>query len=180
MVGGGHPEVLRIAAARAGVVGLSGLGRTLPNGHQHDVRWSTNELDAQLRLIRAECERSGTAPEIEALVHVVNVTNDRPRRLCASARITAPLSPMWCGHRSFLLAQSRRWRSSSLIKRHDSGSRATWCESHRSRRWPGCCRFYPVDGRRHPIDDPLLVSAAPAVTPNRYRRVRLDLDNVSD
>lgn len=77
VVGGSHRQILRVAAERADVVALSGLGRTHPDGHQHDVRWAQHDLDAQLALIRAERARSGTAPEIEALVHIVTLTDDR-------------------------------------------------------------------------------------------------------
>jgi probable F420-dependent oxidoreductase len=77
VVGGSNRQILRVAAARADVVALSGLGRTLSDGHQHDVRWAQQDVDGQLALIRAECDRSGTAPEIEALVHVVALTDDR-------------------------------------------------------------------------------------------------------
>lgn len=77
VVGGSDRQILRVAAARADVVALSGLGRTLADGHQHDVRCAQQDVDGQLALIRAECDRSGTAPEIEALVHEVAVTGDR-------------------------------------------------------------------------------------------------------
>lgn len=75
--GGGNQEVLRVAAARADVVGLSGLGRTLPDGHHHRARWTDAYLQAQLRLIREAAERAGNAPELEALVQVVTLTEDR-------------------------------------------------------------------------------------------------------
>lgn len=81
VVGGGHREILRVAAARAEVIGLSGLGRTRSDGHQHEVRWTRSDLDAQLALIRDECMWSGRAPEVEALVHVVTVTDDRAESL---------------------------------------------------------------------------------------------------
>jgi probable F420-dependent oxidoreductase len=81
VVGGGNPQVLRVAAARADVVALSGLGRTRPDGHRHEVRWASADLDAQLNVVHEESERCGTAPEIEALVQVVTVTNDRPHAL---------------------------------------------------------------------------------------------------
>jgi probable F420-dependent oxidoreductase len=76
-VGGGHPGVLRAAARHADVVGLSGLGRTLPDGHHHEARWSPADLQRQLRVVRAEAQRAGRQPIIEALVHVVTVTEDR-------------------------------------------------------------------------------------------------------
>lgn len=77
VVGGGHPELLRVAGRRADVVGLSGLGRTLPDGHQHEARWSVADLQRQLQLVREEAQRAGNAPVIEALVQSVTVTKDR-------------------------------------------------------------------------------------------------------
>ena len=77
VVGGGHPEVLRAAARRADVVGLSGLGRTLADGHEHTVRWSRADLERQVELVRDEAQRAGNAPVLEALVQRVTVTGDR-------------------------------------------------------------------------------------------------------
>lgn len=74
-VGGGHPVVLRTAAAHADVVGLSGLGRTLPDGHRHAVNWSERHLDAQLRIVRDEALRVGTSPAVEVLVQQVILTD---------------------------------------------------------------------------------------------------------
>jgi probable F420-dependent oxidoreductase len=76
-VGGGHPDVLRAAARHADVVGLSGLGRTLPDGHFHEARFSRADTERQIRLVRDEARRAGTAPVLEALVQVVAVTGDR-------------------------------------------------------------------------------------------------------
>lgn len=80
-VGGGNREILRLAAARAAVVGLSGLGRTLPDGHMHRARWSAAELQTQLDVVAAESERAGTSPEVEALVQVVAPTEERGQTL---------------------------------------------------------------------------------------------------
>lgn len=77
VVGGGHPQVLRTAARRADVVGLSGLGRTLPDGHQHAVRWSAADVRGQLRIVAAEARDTARAPILEALVQIVRVTQDR-------------------------------------------------------------------------------------------------------
>jgi probable F420-dependent oxidoreductase len=76
-VGGGHPLVLRAAARHADVVGLSGLGRTLPDGHHHQARWSQADLRRQLQLVRDEAQRAARSPVIEALVQFVRVTGDR-------------------------------------------------------------------------------------------------------
>ncbi len=50
--------------------GLGGLGRTLADGHHHEARWSAADRRRQLRLVRAEGQRVGTAPAVEALVPV--------------------------------------------------------------------------------------------------------------
>lgn len=76
-VGGGHPQVLRAAARHADVVALGGLGRTLPDGHLHQVRWSAADLRRRLRLVRDEASRAGTTPVVEAFVHQVVVTGNR-------------------------------------------------------------------------------------------------------
>ena len=76
-VGGGHPQVLRAAARHADVVGLSGLARTLPDGHSHEVRWSAADLLGQLQLVRDEAQRAGNSPVLEALVQLVMATGDR-------------------------------------------------------------------------------------------------------
>jgi alkanesulfonate monooxygenase SsuD/methylene tetrahydromethanopterin reductase-like flavin-dependent oxidoreductase (luciferase family) len=81
VVGGSNREILRLATTHADIVALSGLGRTLPDGRRHEVRWSSEDLRAQVSLVREESERSGTGPAIEALVQVVKVTQHRPRAL---------------------------------------------------------------------------------------------------
>lgn len=81
IVGGGNPRVLRVAAARAQVVALSGLGRTRPDGHRNEARWTIADLLAQLNVVHDESERRGTVPAIEALVQVVTATEDRPQAL---------------------------------------------------------------------------------------------------
>jgi probable F420-dependent oxidoreductase len=76
-VGGGHPLILRTAARHADVVGLSGLGRTLPDGHHHEVRWTQSDLRRQLEVVRDEARQVANEPVIEVLVQVVRVTSDR-------------------------------------------------------------------------------------------------------
>lgn len=76
-VGGGHPLILRAAARHAHVVALSGLGRTLPDGHRHEVRWSRADLHRQLQLVRHEAQQASNSPVIEALVQSVEVTDNR-------------------------------------------------------------------------------------------------------
>lgn len=76
-IGGGHPLILGAAARHADVVGLSGLGRTLPDGHYHEVRWTPADVQRQLQLVRDEAKAAGNSPAVEVLVQSVQVTGDR-------------------------------------------------------------------------------------------------------
>ncbi|MDR7274644.1 LLM class flavin-dependent oxidoreductase [Catenuloplanes atrovinosus] len=75
--GGGNTELLRWAGRHADVVGLSGLGRTLPDGHRHTARWSLDEIDAQVAL--------APGAVLEALVQIAVVTDDADSVLAESA-----------------------------------------------------------------------------------------------
>ncbi|WP_084654222.1 TIGR03621 family F420-dependent LLM class oxidoreductase [Nocardia altamirensis] len=76
LVGGSGNRVLRYAAANADIVGFSGLGRTLPDGHQHETRWRRADVDAQVKLVRATAAQAGRTPAFEALVQHVEITDD--------------------------------------------------------------------------------------------------------
>ncbi len=78
MVGGAGRRVLDLAARTADVVGVTGLGRTLADGHRHEVAWSRPELDASFAAL-AEAAAGAAAdrrPAVEALVQRVEVTDD--------------------------------------------------------------------------------------------------------
>ncbi|WP_034213771.1 LLM class flavin-dependent oxidoreductase [Actinoplanes subtropicus] len=68
LFGGGNTRLLRWAAAEADLIGLSGLGRTLEDGHMHETRWRRDQIDAQVELC-------GDKPT-EALVQRFEVTDD--------------------------------------------------------------------------------------------------------
>lgn len=105
-IGGGHPDLLRAAARSADIVGLTGMGRTLPDGHRHEARWSAANLQGQLRLIRDEAQRAGTIPCIEALVQVVRVTDDRSAAIEEIAGQITGASPADVAQTPFLLIGS--------------------------------------------------------------------------
>ena len=69
------------AARHADSIGLMMLGRTLADGHQHEVRWQADRLDATVAHIEASAAAAGRSPELNALVQVVNVTGDREAAL---------------------------------------------------------------------------------------------------
>jgi probable F420-dependent oxidoreductase len=68
LIGGGNTRLLAWAAEHADLIGLSGLGRTLDDGHTHEARWRPDQIDAQVEL-------AGGKP-VEALVQLVRVTDD--------------------------------------------------------------------------------------------------------
>jgi len=78
LVGGGNPALLRWGGAHADAVGLSGLGRTLADGHAHTVLWSAAQLDTHVGLVRHGAAEAGVpTPPLEALVQHVELTDDR-------------------------------------------------------------------------------------------------------
>lgn len=81
LVGGNGATLLGHAGAHADIIGLQGLGRTLEDGHRHEVRWSVGHLDAQVEHVRAGAgDRFGDV-ELNALVQVVDITEDAERSL---------------------------------------------------------------------------------------------------
>jgi probable F420-dependent oxidoreductase len=76
MIGGAGPKVLRLAAATADIVGVTGLGKTLADGHHHQVDWSESSLDRMFDLVRSVASQFGRQPEVEALVQHAEITDD--------------------------------------------------------------------------------------------------------
>lgn len=86
LVGGGNPRILRVAARAADIVALTGLGRTLADGHDHEVRWSRGDLERDLGIVRTEAERHRRRPVLDALVQIVRIADDRDRALAELAQ----------------------------------------------------------------------------------------------
>lgn len=74
--GGGNSALLRWAGRHADTVGLSGLGRTMKDGHTHEARWRGEDIDRQVDLIEQGAAGRKAAPAREALVQLVEVTDD--------------------------------------------------------------------------------------------------------
>jgi probable F420-dependent oxidoreductase len=81
LVGGNGDELLAHAGAHADIIGLQGLGRTRPDGHSHEVDWSTARLDAQIATVRRGAGDRFDDLEFNALVQVVQVTDEREAAL---------------------------------------------------------------------------------------------------
>lgn len=129
LVGGNHPELLAWAGAHADAVGLSGLGRTLPDGHSHTVSWSPTRIEATVAAVRAGASSARRdVPPLEALVQVVTVTDDRRGAVTELAEetgtdvgdlLTAPY--LWVGTLEEIVEQVRaareRWDISRWVVR---------------------------------------------------------------
>ncbi len=129
LIGGNGPQLLQYAAARADVVAITGLGRKLPDGHRHQVLWSPAEIDRRIERIRRAARTAGRTPELEALVQLVELTNDREatgRRLSERVpglslddALTAPY--IWIGTADEIAQQLRshneRWGITRYVVR---------------------------------------------------------------
>jgi probable F420-dependent oxidoreductase len=114
-VGGGHPDVLRAAARHADIVGFTGLGKTLPDGHYHEARLSAADLHRQLRLIADQAQQVGRAPLIEALVQIVEPTSDRAAKIREIAARIPGASPDDAARTPYLLVGTFEQMAAQLV-----------------------------------------------------------------
>lgn len=77
LVGVNGRTALAHAARHADAIGLTMLGRTLPDGQRHEVRWQPSRLDAMVAWIREQAAGRWDRLELNALVQAVVVTEDR-------------------------------------------------------------------------------------------------------
>ncbi len=77
LIGGNKTQLLRHAGAHADIIALSGLGRTLPDGHRHDVAWASDRVGASCALINEGAVGRDPQPVRQALVQAVIVTDNR-------------------------------------------------------------------------------------------------------
>ena len=77
LVGVNGKRALAHAARHADIIGLMMMGKTLEDGHRHEVRWESWRLDATIEHIRASVPAGAAMPELNALVQAVIITDDR-------------------------------------------------------------------------------------------------------
>ena len=87
LVGGNGASLLEHAGAHADIIGLQGLGRTLADGHQHSVKWEVGHLDRQVEQVCAGAGERIDQIELNALVQMVDVTDDAERSLASTAEL---------------------------------------------------------------------------------------------
>lgn len=86
LVGGNGAMLLAHAGAHADIIGLQGLARTRADGHSHAVRWDPAWLSEQVAQVRDGAGDRFADIEFNALVQVVDVTDDTDqviRRVCS-------------------------------------------------------------------------------------------------
>lgn len=126
VVGGAGRRVLALGARAADVVGVTGMGRTLADGHRHAVRWSEAELDASFAALHEAIAAAGTAPAIEALVQHVEITDDPEAAAQAMAERLGDVAAadlvdvpyMWFGTTASIADQLRRHRDRWGVDRY--------------------------------------------------------------
>jgi len=92
LVGGNGARLLGAAGELADIVGLQGLGRTLSDGHQHDVNWTADHLSAQIEQVRAGAGDRWGDLEFNAFVQVFSITDDRDAGLAEACKEIGDLS----------------------------------------------------------------------------------------
>ena len=74
LIGGNARLLIEVAVRQADVLELTGLGRTLPDGHAHGAQWSARHVDARVRLAATS---GGRRIRLGALVQTVETSGDR-------------------------------------------------------------------------------------------------------
>ena len=72
LIGGNGAQVLRLGARFADIVSMSGTGKTLADGHSHEVDWSTEAIDERVAIVHGESPPDG--PVLDALVQYLGIT----------------------------------------------------------------------------------------------------------
>jgi hypothetical protein len=93
LVGGNGKALLEHAGAHADIVGFQGLGRTRTDGHRHAVKWDPDWLTTQVEHVRGGGLERFDDLELNALVQVVEITDDRSAALAAFCHGVEGLRP---------------------------------------------------------------------------------------
>jgi probable F420-dependent oxidoreductase len=95
LVGGNGRAVVDLAGRTADIVSLSGSGRTLEDGHRHEVEWSAEAIDERVAIVRrASASRppDRDASVLDALVQYVEITDRRADAAAMCAQIAGGTS----------------------------------------------------------------------------------------
>lgn len=76
LIGGNGLHVVGLGGRVAEIVSLTGTGRTLADGHRHEVDWSADAISERVERVRAAAPADGR-PVLDALVQHLAITDDR-------------------------------------------------------------------------------------------------------
>lgn len=93
LVGGNGRRVLRYGGSSADRVGITGLGRTLADGHRHEVDWSVAAVDRIFATLEPAAATGRRSPEVDVLVQHVEITDDADRAAARLAEHMAGATP---------------------------------------------------------------------------------------
>ena len=107
-------------------MGVTGLGKTLPDGHSHEVDWRSDTLDATFEVIRATAASAGHSPQTEVLVQHVELTDDAESRAEEVAGVIPGVSAVdllaspfvWIGNTGEIVEQLRQFEEHWGITRY--------------------------------------------------------------
>jgi probable F420-dependent oxidoreductase len=85
LVGGSNRRLLSLGAELADVVELGGMGRTLPDGHYHEARWSDADVARATGIVTDAALKADRQVVLGALVQLMEVTDD-PKAVIAAFR----------------------------------------------------------------------------------------------
>lgn len=85
LIGGNGARVLRLGGRSADIVSLSGLVRTLEDGHRHEVDWSDAAIDGCVAHV-SDASPDQPRPVLDALVQHVGITEHRVEAAVRVAR----------------------------------------------------------------------------------------------
>jgi hypothetical protein len=91
LVGGNGKQLIRHSASHADIVSLTGLGRTLEDGHHHAAEWSPESIDERVELVRRAVGDREVV--LDALVQHVEITDDSAGAAERVARAVPGLTP---------------------------------------------------------------------------------------
>ncbi|MDQ1476565.1 MAG: hypothetical protein QOE62_1794 [Actinomycetota bacterium] len=87
LIGGNGRALLGLAGRKADIVGLTGSGRTLEDGHRHEVDWRAEAIDERVDIVRTASSARTTGCIMDALVQYVEITNRRDEAAARCARV---------------------------------------------------------------------------------------------
>jgi probable F420-dependent oxidoreductase len=113
LIGGNGRRVLALAGRVADIVGFTGLGKTLADGHRHEAMWNPEEVDASVRCIGTE-----RTPIRDSLVQCLEITNNRNSTLERFAKL-ADVEVAALTNNPFILVGTRSDISEQMISNYE-------------------------------------------------------------